>query len=104
MEKFAFVMQLKPGFEAEYKKRHDEIWPELVQALKGAGISDYSIYLEESSQRLFAVLWRGDSHGMDELPEKPIVRRWWDYMADIMETEPDNTPATTPLKLMFHLD
>ena len=104
MEKFAFMMQLKPGFEAEYRKRHDEIWPELVQTLKGAGVSDYSIYLEASSRRLFAVLRRRDDHGMDELPENPIVRRWWDYMADIMETEADNSPAMTPLELMFHLD
>jgi len=104
MEKFAFVMQLKPGCDAEYKKRHDEIWPELAQALKCAGISDYSIYLEESSHRLFAVLRRTDDHAMDKLPEAPIVRRWWNYMADIMETDPDDAPVTTPLKLMFHLD
>lgn len=104
MEKIAFVMKLKPGYEAEYKKRHDEIWPELVQTLKRAGISDYSIFLEESSLKLFAVLQRAEDHGMERLPLDPVVKRWWGHMADIMETHPDNQPVDEPLRMVFHLD
>jgi L-rhamnose mutarotase len=104
MEKIAFKMQLLAGFEKEYEKRHDEIWPELVTQLKDAGVSDYSIYLDKDTLTLFAVLKREDKHTMDELPLTPIVKRWWAFMADIMETNPDNSPVVTPLDCVFHLD
>jgi len=103
MEKIAFTMQLKPGQAAEYERRHDAIWPELVAQLKGAGISDYSIYLDEQSGTLFAVLWREAGHGMDALSQHPVMRRWWSAMADIMETNPDGSPAAMPLRRVFHL-
>lgn len=104
MEKTAFVMTLLPGNEVEYEKRHDEIWPELVVALKDAGVSDYSIFLEHESNRLFAVLKRTENHTMDQLPLEPIVKKWWAYMADIMVTNPDNSPVVNPIKQVFHLD
>jgi L-rhamnose mutarotase len=102
-EKFAFKMQLNPGMKAEYKKRHDEIWPELVALLREAGISDYSIHLDEATGTLFGVLWRADGHGMDALPQSPVMQRWWAYMADIMETKPDNEPVAVPLETVFHM-
>lgn len=104
MEKVAFVMTLLPGHEAEYKKRHDEIWPELVLALKGAGVSDYSIFFEKESNKLFAVLKRTDDHKMEQLPLQPIVKRWWAFMADIMETHPDNSPISTSIENVFHME
>jgi len=104
MRKIAFVMTLKPGHEAEYEKRHDEIWPELVQTLKQAGVSDYSVFLEKSSGKLFAVLQRREDHRMDSLPLDPIVQKWWNFMADIMETDGDNKPVDEPLDLVFHMD
>ena len=104
MEKIAFIMKLIPGNEAEYEKRHDEIWPELVTALKDAGVSDYSIFLDTPSSQLFAVLKRTTSHTMDDLPLTPIVQKWWAMMADIMETNPDNSPKVTELNQVFHLD
>ena len=104
MEKIAFVMTLLPGHAAEYKKRHDEIWPELVETLKSAGVSDYSIFLEEKSNKLFAVLKRTDDHDMERLPLDPIVKKWWAFMADIMLTNDDNSPVSTPIDLMFHLE
>lgn len=102
-EKFAFRMNLNPGQAAEYKRRHDEIWPELAALLRGAGISDYSIWLDEETHHLFAILTRADDHGMEALPASALVRRWWDAMADIMETLPDNAPVQVPLAKMFHL-
>ena len=103
MEKFAFRMRLNPGAAEDYKRRHDEIWPELAQLLRDAGISDYSIHLDEETHLLFGVLWRTDDHGMDALPQTEIMQRWWAHMADIMETEPDNKPVVVPLRAMFHM-
>ncbi len=103
MEKYAFKMRLHPGCEEEYRKRHDEIWPELVTLLKDAGVSDYSIHLDEETHTLFGVLWRDAGHKMDDLPGSEIMQRWWAHMADIMETRPDNEPVATPLKLVFHM-
>ena len=97
-------MQLKPGNKAEYEKRHDEIWPELSETLKKAGVSDYSIFLEKSTGKLFAVLQRPDNHDMELLPLDPVVKKWWAYMADIMETHPDNRPVEESLVKVFHLE
>ncbi|SDD91929.1 L-rhamnose mutarotase [Pedobacter soli] len=100
--KIAFKMKLKPGFEAEYKKRHDEIWPELATLLKENGISDYSIFLDEETNNLFAVQQQRGSSSQD-LGSTQIVQKWWAYMADIMETNEDNSPKTFPLEMVFHL-
>jgi L-rhamnose mutarotase len=104
MQKFAFRMKLNPGMEAEYRRRHDEIWPELVDLLKAAGVSDYSIHLDRESGVLFGVLWRTDDHRMDDLPGHPVMQRWWAHMADIMETKPDNEPVSVPLATVFHME
>ncbi|MCA0273192.1 MAG: L-rhamnose mutarotase [Proteobacteria bacterium] len=103
MEKFAFTMRLNPGMEAEYRKRHDEIWPELVALLKDAGVSDYSIHLDRGTGTLFGVLWRTDDHRMGDLPNSPVMQRWWAHMADIMATKLDNEPVATPLVTVFHM-
>jgi L-rhamnose mutarotase len=104
MKRAAFKMRLKPGFEAEYKKRHDEIWPELAEVLSKAGVSDYSIFLDKETLTLFAVQKLSDDNTADSLPEHPLVRKWWDYMADIMETHPDNAPVCHGLTEVFHMD
>jgi L-rhamnose mutarotase len=104
MEKFAFKMQLHPGMAAEYKRRHDAIWPELVALLRAAGISDYSIHLDEETNILFGVLRRRADHGMDALPRHPVMRRWWEHMRDIMATGPDGEPVAVPLTPMFHME
>ena len=103
MQTHAFTMQLKPGFEAEYQRRHDEIWPELSDLLHEAGVSDYSIFLDEKSLVLFGVLKRTDNHTMDDLPNHPLMKKWWAYMADIMDTNPDNSPVAVPLKPVFYM-
>lgn len=103
MEKYAFKMLLNPGAEAEYRKRHDEIWPELLVLLKDAGISDYSIHLDADTNILFGVLWRTQNHSMDQLPLQPLMRRWWEHMSDIMQSNPDNEPVAIPLKTVFHM-
>jgi L-rhamnose mutarotase len=103
-EKYAFRMRLNPGMKAEYKRRHDEIWPELVILLRDAGVSDYSIHLDQETNCLFGVLWRKTGHGMDDLPRHPVMRRWWAHMADLMETKPDNEPVAVQLETVFHME
>ena len=102
--KIAFRMFLNPGQAAEYRRRHDRIWPELAALLKASGIHDYSIYLDEEHGVLFAVLRRAADHTMDTLPAHPVMQRWWAYMADIMETKPDNEPVAVPLETVFHME
>ena len=102
-ERFVFRMRLNEGQEEEYKRRHDAIWPELVALLKEAGVSDYSIHLDAETNLLIGVLIRSEDHGMDALPDQPVMQKWWAHMADIMETQADNSPVAVPLPRLFHM-
>jgi len=102
-ERIAFRMTLQPGQAAEYEKRHDEIFPELVTAIQAAGVSDYSIWLDPQSNHLFGILTRADDHTLDALPDTDIMKRWWAFMCDIMDSHPDNSPVQVPLKQVFFL-
>jgi L-rhamnose mutarotase len=99
----AFKMKLKPGFEAEYQKRHDEIWPELSQVLADAGVSDYSIFLDTETLTLFASWKVTDGNTTAALPNHPMVKKWWAFMADIMETNSDNSPVYVSLSEVFYM-
>lgn len=103
MQRHAFKMRLNPGMEAEYTRRHEEIWPELVDLLRDAGISNYSIHLDQETNTLFGYLERRDDHSMNGLPNHPVMKRWWAYMGDIMATNPDGSPVAIPLAETFHL-
>ena len=96
-------MQLHKGFEAEYKKRHDELWPELKDLLKQTGVSDYSIFLDETTNSLFATLLVSDESKLNDLPSHPVMQKWWAYMKDIMQSNEDNSPVSIPLKEVFYL-
>ncbi len=97
-------MQLSPGMEAEYKRRHDEIWPELVEELAKAGVRDYVIYLDRRTNTLYAGQKLTETNTADTLADQPIMRKWWDHMADIMETNPDGSPKVYELEEMFYLE
>lgn len=103
MKRIAFKMKLIKGYEDEYKKRHDEIWNELKQLLKQKGVGDYSIFLDETTNDLFAYLTVDDAAKLTELPGEPIMQKWWSYMKDLMETNEDDSPVTIPLKEVFYL-
>jgi len=102
-ERYAFRMKLYPGQEAEYRRRHDEIWPELIDLLQQSGVSDYSIWLDEDTHILFGTLTRTKTHGMVALPDHPVMKKWWAHMADIMETNADNSPISIDLKPVFRM-
>jgi L-rhamnose mutarotase len=104
MRRNAFAMRLKPGYAGEYKKRHDAIWPELKAELRRAGISGYSIYLDEKTNTLFAFQYLADDACDGELAQKDIVKKWWHMMKDVMETNPDESPVSDNLIEMFHMD
>jgi L-rhamnose mutarotase len=102
--RLAFRMKLKPGCASIYKERHDAIWPELTSLLIEQGIHDYSIFLDEQTNVLFAVQKITGAGGSQDLGQNPIVKKWWAHMADIMETNPDNSPVSFPMKEVFRLD
>lgn len=104
MKRLAFKMQLKKGQQAAYQKRHQEIWSSLQELLKQAGISEYSIFLDEETHTLFAFQKVDGDAGSQDLSTHPIVQKWWDFMADIMEVNEDNSPVSVPLEEVFYLE
>ncbi len=103
MHRLAFRMKLHAGQTVEYKRRHDQLWPELEQLLKQTGIEDYSIFLDEETNYLFGVLKISNPNAMNDLPNHPVMKKWWAYMKDIMDSNPDNSPVSIPLKEVFYL-
>jgi L-rhamnose mutarotase len=104
MRRFGFKMKLKPGFKEEYRRRHAEIWPELKKLIKDSGVSDYSIFLDEETNILFACQKQTGDQSSQDLGSNPVVQKWWAYMADIMDTNHDNSPVTVPLEEIFYLE
>jgi L-rhamnose mutarotase len=103
MQRLAFKMKLFPGKAEEYKTRHDNIWPELSDILKETGITDYYIYLDEGTNVLFGTYMVEDVTALACLPSHPVMHKWWKYMADLMETNPDSSPVSQVLKEVFYL-
>lgn len=103
-ETVAFRMQVHAGHEDEYRRRHDAIWPELAALLRDAGVVEYRIFLDPETRALFAVLTRRADHTLGALPHHPIMQRWWAMMADIMDTNPDQSPVQVPLREVFHMN
>lgn len=103
MKRFGFKMRLLPGFKEEYRKRHSEIWPEMVKLLKNEGIANFSIFFDEETNTLFAYQEQKGNSSSQDLGNTEIVKKWWKYMADIMESNPDNSPVSTPLEQVFYM-
>jgi L-rhamnose mutarotase len=104
MKREAFKMYLKPGCEKEYEKRHQEIWPELRQLLSDNGVCDYSIYWDKETNILFACQKVRGKQSSQDMGSNPVVQKWWEYMADLMETNPDHSPVSIPLPEVFRME
>jgi L-rhamnose mutarotase len=104
MQRVAFKMKLFSGFEHEYQARHAAIWPELESLLRSKGIHDYSIFLDESTLDLFAIFKVPDTLQLADLSLEPVMKKWWEYMRGVMETNGDNSPVTIPLKEVFFME
>lgn len=100
----AFIMQVNPDSRAEYRRRHNPIWPELHQVLKEHGVHNYSIFLDEASSRLFACVEVESEDRWNAIARTDVCQRWWAYMKDIMPSNPDNSPVSQELAEVFHID
>jgi len=103
-KRFGFKMKMVPGFKEEYRKRHSELWPELKKLLKDEGVGNYSIFLDEETNTLFAYQEQSGENSSQDLGNLEIVQKWWKFMSDIMETNPDNSPVTIPLEQVFYME
>lgn len=103
MQRLAFKMYLNEGQKEVYKKRHSELWPELRQLLKEAGVSEYSIFLDEETNILFAFQKVSGEGGSQDLGQTQVVQKWWAFMADVMKTNPDNSPVSIELEEVFYM-
>jgi len=100
----AFVMTLKPGFESEYEKRHNPIWPELEQVLFEHGVTNYSIFLHPDGRQLFAYAEIEGEARWNSIAQTPVCQKWWQHMSPLMETNPDTSPQSTDCREVFHID
>jgi L-rhamnose mutarotase len=96
----AWIMMLKPGCEAQYKSRHDAIWPELAAAIRASGVTSFTIY--RCGLTLFA--YQEVDEIVRDAEPAPVIWRWWREMADLMETEADSRPKRIMLDEVFHLE
>lgn len=100
----SFKMKLYPGMEAEYKRRHDQLWPEMQDMIHAHGGKNYTIFLDRQTNVLYGYIEIEDEQLWAKSADTPINRKWWDFMADVMETNPDNSPVSEDLFEVFHLD
>lgn len=100
----AFVMSVDPGSEAEYKRRHSPIWPELEATLREHGVHTYSIFLDPGTRLLFGYVEVEDEEKWDAVAGTPVCRRWWGHMRELMPTNPDASPVSKELREVFHMD
>ena len=99
-----FKMMLNPGMEDEYEKRHNELWPEMAEAIREHSGSNYTIFWDRETNILFGYIEIADEVKWSQFANTAINRKWWDFMAPVMETNPDNSPVEVDLKNVFHLD
>ena len=97
-------MSVNAGQEAEYERRHRPIWQELEETLKSHGVRNYSIFLHRQTRQLFGYVEIEDEAQWNSIASTPVCRRWWKHMADVMPANPDNSPVSTELREVFHID
>jgi len=100
----AFRMAVTPGHESEYIRRHQPIWPDLEATLLAYGVRTYSIFLDSQTSTLFAYVEFDSVERWEAVAQTDICRRWWAHMRELMPSNPDNSPITTPLEEVFHID
>lgn len=100
----AFVMSVFPDQHAEYERRHNPIWPELEAALKSHGVRNYSIFLDETTHQLFGYAEIENEAQWEVIAQTEVCQRWWQYMSELMPSNPDNSPQSKSLREVFHID
>ena len=99
-----FKMKLYEGFAEEYERRHNLLWDEMIASIHAHGGKNYSIFLDKETHVLYGYIEVEDEELWAKQADDPVNRKWWDFMADIMETNPDNSPVAVDLMPVFHLD
>jgi L-rhamnose mutarotase len=100
----AFRMSVNAGQEDEYERRHTPIWQELADALLAHGVISYSIFLDPETRDLFAYAEIESEERWNAIAATPVCRRWWRYMREIMPAAPDDSPISSDLREVFHLE
>jgi len=100
----AFKMSVHPGQHAEYARRHQPIWKELEDTLLACGVRSYSIFLDEQTSELFGYAEIEDEQRWKAIAQTEVCQRWWKHMREIMPSRTDNSPVSTPLKEVFHME
>ena len=99
-----FKMKLYPGMEQEYEKRHDQLWGEMKQMIHEYGGHNYTIFLDRDTHVLYGYIEIEDLQKWEDSANTDINKKWWEFMSDIMESNPDNSPISSDLHQVFHLD
>lgn len=99
----AFMMHVHPDMHAEYERRHRPIWPELEVTLREHGVINYSIFLDEETDTLFAYAEIESEERWEAIAQTEICQRWWASMKELMPSNPDNSPVSSPLREVFHI-
>lgn len=103
MIRLGFVMHVRPQAHAEYRRRHDALWPEMAAALREHGVRAYTIWLDPRRSLLLAHVEVESRERWEAIAQTPVCRRWWAHMKDLMETRPDESPVSEELQEVFHL-
>ncbi|MBT2652917.1 L-rhamnose mutarotase [Oceanobacillus sp. ISL-73] len=104
MKRKGFIMTVYPDKHDEYEKRHNEIWPEMVEELKQHGAHNYSIFLDKQTNQLFGYIEIENEEKWDKMAKTSINQKWWEFMKPVMKTNSDNSPVSIDLKEVFHMD
>lgn len=104
MMRKAFVMQVNPARHEEYERRHNPIWDDLAETLKSHGAHNYSIFLDKDRNLLFGYVEIESEERWAAVAKTEVCQRWWKYMADVMPSNPDNSPISQDLKHVFILE
>ena len=97
-------MSVYRGMEAEYIRRHNPIWRELEDILKDHGVECYSIFLCPSTNQLFGYVEVESESQWNQIAETDVCQKWWAHMTEVMPSNGDNSPVTTELKEVFHIE
>ena len=101
MKNYAWVLEVRPGYEEEYKKRHDEIWPEMVDMLREAGLRNYNIF--RHGLTLFGYFETEDlKKSINHIAKSEVNKKWAEFMAPIMKVDIDpktNFPYLLPIQM-----
>lgn len=104
MERLCFTFEIRPGMEAEYKRRHDEIWPELVAAIKDAGFANYSLFRRETQVVAYVECLPDVATAFAKLGPTEVNARWAKWFEDVIVSLTDDNGELYRLEEVWHLD